>query len=133
MKRLFILTVLLVILCISISATDECTYLAKIAATAAPDAPFVVKVVFCEMLMNRVKHENFPNTLPAVCFSMGIRGKLKNPTADDIRAAALALHDFGFGGDTLYFEKCDKIKRTPPDKQSGMRLYDWYFYSASSI
>lgn len=133
MKKIFLFIIMLFIFCISVFANDDCTYLAKIAATALEDEPFVVKVVFCEMIMNRVKSEKFPDTLPAISYSLGIRKKLRTPTEDDMRAAALALNGTDFGRGALYFEKCNKIKRTPPEKRGGVRLYDWYFYSAISI
>ena len=109
------------------------TYLAKIAATATENEPFVVKLVFCEMVLNRLESECFPTTLPAIAYSLGIRKKLKTPTDEDLRAASLALFGTDFGCGALYFEKCDKTKRTPPEKRGGVRLYDWYFYSAISI
>ena len=128
MKKIIILILILSIFCIRIFATDECTYLAKIAATYTDGEPFVVKVVFCEMILNRTKHNEFPNTMPAIAYSLGMRGALKKPSNDDKKAAELAMSGTDFGGGALYFEKWSKIKRTPPEKRGGVRLYEWYFY-----
>lgn len=128
MKKRILIILFLILMCNGISASeDECMYLAKVVATELYEEPYVVKVAYCEMLLNRVKHENFPDTLPAVCFSMGI-GHDKTPTENDIRAAVTAYRGNGVVNGALHYERCDKVRRTPPEKRSGVRLYDWYFY-----
>lgn len=128
MKHKFLFFTLLILLSIRASAADDkCTYLAKAIASEMGEEPFVVRVVFGEMLLNRLNDENFPDTLPAVCFSLGIHTRNANVTDSDMRAAAAAMSNMNFGGGALYVQKLDK-KSTPLEATGGVRLYDWYFY-----
>ena len=128
MKFKIIFTAVFFLLCISaFAAENDCVFLAKVVATELPNEPFVVKEAFCEMLLNRVKNKNFPDTLKAICFSLGLKHD-KKPTENDIKAAVIADMGFGFCKEAVHYEKIDRVKRTPPEKQGGVRLYDWYFY-----
>ena len=128
MKRIFIPTIIILLLCINIFAADnECDYLAKAIASEMGGEPFVVRVMYGEMLLNRVAHENYPDTLPSVCFSLGIKTRGVNATQSDKRAAAAALCGFGFSCGALNVKKVNK-NSTPLSNLYGVLLYGYYFY-----
>lgn len=111
------LTIIITMLCLSASATDATRQdLAKAIAADMDGEPFVVRVAYGEMLLNRQE------PLPAAN---------AEPTDSDLRAAAAALANFNFGGGATHVIKLDK-KSAPPENTSGVRLYDWYFYKPST-
>ena len=111
---------------------DDCEFLARVLANEMKNEPFIVKIAYCEMLVNRLDSEKFPDTLLAVAYSLGAkRGKAK-PSEGDYRAAAIALQRYGFFKDVYYMEKWQREKSTPQFKNCGVRLYDWYFYQSST-
>ncbi|MBQ8836357.1 MAG: hypothetical protein IJ002_02485 [Clostridia bacterium] len=115
MKQKLIFFTLLVLLSIRTFAADiTCTDLAKAIAAEMGDEPFVVRVVYGEMLINRLSEEPLPKSSAT-------------PTDSDMRAAAAALSGIDFSGGALNVQKLDK-KSIPPVLSGGIRLYNWYFY-----
>lgn len=112
------------------AAEAEQMYLAKAIASVMGKEPFVVKVAFGEVLLNRLADPRFPDTLPAVMQSLGKRANAA-PTEEDLRAASVVLCNYGFSGGALYVEKWRKRKNTPSAERRGARLYTWYFYASS--
>ena len=122
MKKILLVLIAVFALCLSISAVDSThDYLAKAIASSVGDEPFVVRVHYGEMLLNRVKSADYPDNLRSVCAELGINITRKTPTDSDFRAAAAALADLDFCGGAL------NAKRRKAS-ENALRLYDWYFY-----
>ena len=122
MKKILLVLIAVFALCINISAVDDThDYLSKAIAGAVGDEPFIVRVHYGEMLLNRVESADYPDNLPSVCAELGININRKSPTDSDFRAAAAALADFDFCGGAL-----NAKRRKAPE--NALRLYDWYFY-----
>ncbi len=114
MKKYIILLVVL-IFCITVVASseeDRVYLLAEIIAGEMGDEPFVVRVIYGEMLLN----------------SPMMGGKRKNPSQSDLRAAAAAYCQYGFSGGARNAVRWKKAESTPLEMRSGVRLYGWYFY-----
>lgn len=119
MKHKFLFFTLLILFSLRAYAVDTtCQDLAKAIAADIGDEPFVVRVAYGEMLLNRLHDEPLLNTNAT-------------PTDSDMRAAAAALANFNFSGGATHVTKLDK-KSAPPENTSGVRLYDWYFYKPSA-
>ena len=128
MKKLIFLLLLLSTFLIGTSAVDNTQiYLARAIASKMGDEPFVVRVHYGEMLLNRVENDEFPDALSDVCADLGINIYRTKPSGSDLRAAAAALSGMDFSGGALNVKKINK-KSAPPESSSGVRLYDWYFY-----
>lgn len=106
----------------------DCTYLAKLVATEMKNQPFIVKVAYCEMMVNCMESEFYPNTLPSVANAKGVRRGRAKPSDSDMYAAMIALCDFDFFDGYYNTKKWRESKNTPLVSGSGVRLYDWYFY-----
>jgi|GEM_PF-1675303 len=129
MKKTFFILFLL-LCCLPVFAADaDIPYLAEAISAAVGDAPFVVRVAFGEMLVNRLDSDRFPDALPAVLYGLyGDRIPRKKASESDIRAAAAAYRRLGFAGGALYVTKWSEAQNTPLVMRSGVRLYDWFFY-----
>ena len=114
MKKI-LLVLLVCILCLVAVANqgeNEIYELAEKISGEMEGEPFVVKVVYGELLL---KGETKAT-------------KRKEPTKSDMRAAAAAYCNLGFGGETIYVTKWRKAKNTPLEMRSGVHLYEWFFY-----
>lgn len=123
------ITVLIIAFALNISAfcaSSKLEYLAKAISQEMGGEPFIVRVMYGEMLLNRLESEEYPDTLPAICFSMGINVRNAKPDASDMRAASAALCGLGFSCGALNVRKVEK--RSIPQSRDGILLYDWYFY-----
>ena len=110
------------------SADSEVEYLAE-AIAALDAAPFVVRVAYGEMLLNRVDSALFPDTIPAVLYSLyGDRIPRKTPTPSDRRAAMTASRRLHFAEGALFMRKWKEVENTPLQMRSGVRLYEYFFY-----
>ena len=110
------------------SADSEVEYLAE-AIAALDAAPFVVRVAYGEMLLNRVDSALFPDTIPAVLYSLyGDRIPRKTPTPSDRRAAMTASRRLRFAEGALFMRKWKEVENTPLQMRSGVRLYEYFFY-----
>ena len=114
MKKIVIIFIL-ILFSLSVSAlkSENSIYiLAEKIAGEMGKEPFVVKVLYGEMLLN------------------GGEGgeKREKPTASDLRAAAAAYGDYGFCGGAVNCKKWNRVKNTPLEMRSGVRVYKWYFY-----
>ncbi len=133
MKKIMVAVVILSVLTISASASfSDKDYLAGLSAKEMRGEPYIVKVAFCEMLVNRVKSPYFPSTLRAVAHELNF-GSTENISESDVYAAASALARIGFFKDIFYVKRYSEVKNTPLAMQGGVRLYDWYFYSSGSM
>lgn len=111
------------------SVYESVPYLAEAIAAFGSEEPFVVRVAFGEMLLNRLDSDRFPDTLPAVLYDYyGDRIPRKKAGESDLRAAAAAYRRFQFADGALYVAKWSEVQNTPLIMRSGVRFYDWYFY-----
>ena len=128
-KTLFLFFVLVFCLTAFATAEDDIAYLAEAISSAFGDAPFVCRVAFGEMLVNRLDSERFPDAMPAVLYELyGDRIPRKKASESDLRAAAVAYRRLGFSGGALYAALWKDAENTPLSWRSGVRLYGWYFY-----
>ncbi len=114
MKKVVIVIVVL-LFAVSLIAAEERNpvyTLAERIAGEMGDEPFVVRVAYAEMLLNRGK----------------FTGKRKKPSTSDLRAAAAAYCNYGFSGGAVNFIKWKKAENTPLEMRSGVHLYEWFFY-----
>ncbi len=124
-SKFLILSILLAVLCIPAAAKTNATELADAIAAEMGGEPYVVRVLYGEMLLNRLDSGAFGNTLAEVSDTRIRAGRAEE---SDYRAAAAALRRFGFAGGALYVAKWKEVENTPLVMRSGVRLYDWYFY-----
>lgn len=91
---------------------DAIYWLSRIIEAEAGGEPFNGKVAVGEVILNRVKSEEFPNTIWSVIFDtkFGIQfepvanGTIYNtPSSESIKAAKTALNGSNYVGDCLYF------------------------------
>ena len=132
MKKVILLIIALFLVVPAIAEDGDCEYLARIVANEMRDEPFIVKVAFCEMLVNQTENDPFPPTLPAVAHTLGL-SRAKTATEADMYAAVIALERLCFFKDIFYCKKWSEVKNTPLEKTNGVHLYDWYFYSTGSM
>lgn len=131
MKKFCVVLLLSAALCVGAGAAVPREYLAKAIAVGTSGEPFVVKVAYGEMLMRRIDSALFPDTLPALVYAMEQSDAVRRalPGDADLCAADIATQNLGFGGGALYFSKWKDVENTPLSMRSGVRLYDWFFYS----
>ena len=91
----------------------------------------MVKVAYGEMLLRRIESELFPDTLPALVYAMRQSDAVRRalPDGADLCAADIAAQNLEFTGGALYFAKWKDVENTPLSMRSGVRFYDWFFYS----
>lgn len=114
MKKVVIILIV-ILFAVSLNAAEEndpVLALAEHIAGEMEGEPFVVRVAYGEMLLNRGE---FPQ-------------KRRIPSESDIRAAAAAYCNYGFSGGAVNVIKWKKAKNTPLEMRSGVRLYEWFFY-----
>ena len=130
MRKTFVMILTVFLLFVYVHAAEnEITYLAKAISASVGKEPFVVRVAFGEMLLNRLDSDRFPDALPAVLYSLyGGRIPLHQPSESDLRAAAAAYRRFGFSDGAVYAQKWSAVQNTPLVMRSGVRLYGWFFY-----
>ncbi len=130
MRKTFLILGLILLLTVPVLAAEaEIAYLAEAISASFGNAPFVVRVAYGEMLLNRLDSDRFPDTLPAVLYSLyGDRIPRKAASGSDLRAAATAYRRFRFADGALYVKKWSEVENTPLMMRSGVRLYDYYFY-----
>lgn len=114
------------ILCFA-AAAAETDALAEAISDCMGKEPFVVRVAFGELLLNRLDNDAFPDTIAGVASDFA-DGHISDVSESDYRAAASAERRFGFAGGALYVKKWKSVENTPLEMRSGVRLYDWYFY-----
>lgn len=114
------------VLCFA-SAAAETDALAEAISDCMGKEPFVVRVAFGELLLNRLDSADFPDTVDEVARDFA-DGHISDVSESDYRAAASAERRFGFAGGALYVKKWKTVENTPLEMRSGVRLYDWYFY-----
>lgn len=114
------------ILCFA-SAAAETDTLAEAISDCMGKEPFVVRVAFGELLLNRLDSADFPDTVADVARDFA-DGHISDVSESDYRAAASAERRFGFAGGALYVKKWKSVENTPLELRSGVRLYDWFFY-----
>lgn len=124
-RKILIPLMLCIGFCITASAKESVDSLADAIAARMGKEPYVVRVLYGEMLLNRLESTTFPDTLDEVSDAVILSGKAND---SDRRAAAAALRGFGFAGGALYVAKWSEIENTPLMMRSGVRLYDWFFY-----
>lgn len=92
-----------------VSDRDTVLLLAHLVAGEAADEPFAGKVAVAAVALNRTRHPAFPSTVPGVIFQPDAfesveNGQFYRPvTAEDLRAAELALQGWDPSGGALYF------------------------------
>ena len=92
-----------------VSDRDTVLLLAHLVAGEAADEPFAGKVAVAAVALNRTRHPAFPATVPGVIFQPDAfesvhNGQFYRPvTAEDVRAAELALQGWDPSGGALYF------------------------------
>ena len=129
MRKFVVALILFFALVISAYAKEtDCTYLSKLVASEMKNQPFIVKVAYCEMIVNCMESEFYPDTLPSVANAKGVRRGSVNPSDSDVYAAMVALCGFDFFDECYNVKKWSEVKNTPLENTSGVRLYDWYFY-----
>lgn len=91
---------------------DDVYWLSRIIEAEAAGEPYKGKVAVGEVILNRVRSQEFPNTIWGVIFdkNFGVQfepvanGTIYNtPSADSIKAAKEALNGSSYVGDCLYF------------------------------
>ena len=94
----------------SASATDnERALLARIISAEARGEPYEGQVAVGAVIMNRVRHPSFPNTLAGVIYQPGaftaiVDGQFQQPVAESaVRAAADALAGYDPSGGAIYY------------------------------
>ena len=129
MRKIFAVTVLFFTFSLTVFAKEtDCTYLAKLVANEMKNQPFIVKVAYCEMIVNCMESEFYPDTLPSVANAKGMKKGRKNPCESDMYAAMVALCGFDFFDGVYNVKRWREVKNTPLVNTGGVRLYDWYFY-----
>ncbi|MGQ9532348.1 MAG: cell wall hydrolase [Desulfotomaculales bacterium] len=97
-----------------VSDRDTVLLLAHLVAGEAADEPFAGKVAVAAVALNRTRHPAFPATVPGVIFQLDAfesvhNGQFYRPvTAEDVRAAELALQGWDPSGGALYFWNPEK-------------------------
>ncbi len=131
MKKICAVLLLSAALCVGAGAVAPREYLAKAIAVGTHGEPFVVKVAYGEMLLRRMESELFPDTLPALVYAMRQSDAVRRalPGDADLCAADIAAQNLKFTGGALYVAKWKDVENTPLSMRSGVRFYDWFFYS----
>lgn len=124
--KIALTAILILLLCFTAAASDY-DALAEVIADCMGNEPFVVRVAFGELLLNRLHSDAFPNSLFEAAREFG-NGYIRDANDSDRRAAAAACRNLGFTGGAVYVIKWKHAENTPLAMRSGVRLYDWFFY-----
>jgi spore germination cell wall hydrolase CwlJ-like protein len=90
--------------------------LARVVRAEAQGEPYDGQVAVAAVILNRVKHPEFPNTIPGVvyeplAFSVVANGQVNKPADESaIQAAHCALNGLDPSGGALYFYNPSKTK-----------------------
>ncbi len=93
----------------TVASSNDVTILAKMIHGEARGEPYIGQVAVGAVIMNRVKHKNFPNTIYGVCFQPGAFDAVRdgqyyqNPSPTAIRAARDAINGYDPTGGALYY------------------------------
>lgn len=120
--------------------SDEVEWLARIINAEAEAEPFIGKILVGNVIMNRVKSNEFPNTIYDVIFdrkygvqfSPTVNGAIKKtPTADSIAAAKVCLDSYYISTEALYFLNPDTATNfwIPNNRKFITRVGNHEFYS----
>ncbi|MGC7846581.1 cell wall hydrolase [Desulforudis sp. 1088] len=92
------------------SRSDSIHLLARVIQGEAAGEPFIGKIAVAAVIMNRVRHASFPNTLPGVIYQRHAFESVSNgliwrrpPSAEAYRAARQALAGWDPTGGAIYF------------------------------
>ncbi|HEX3000647.1 MAG TPA: spore cortex-lytic enzyme [Armatimonadota bacterium] len=108
--------------------------LAKVISAESRDEPYVGQVAVGAVIMNRIDHPSFPNTLPGVVYQPGAfscmdDGQINQPVAESCyRAAADALAGVDPSGGAVYYYNPDTatnkwIRGLPIIKTIGKHVF----------
>ncbi len=92
-----------------VSARDNLYILAQLISGEARGEPYIGQVAVGAVVLNRVEHPSFPNTIPGVIFQPGaftavLDGQMfRQPNSTSIRAAVDALSGWDPTGGALYY------------------------------
>lgn len=92
-----------------VSARDNLYILAQLISGEARGEPYIGQVAVGAVVLNRVEHPSFPNTIPGVVFQPGaftavLDGQMfRQPNSTAIRAAVDALSGWDPTGGALYY------------------------------
>ncbi|MCQ2354915.1 MAG: cell wall hydrolase [Clostridia bacterium] len=117
-----------------VSIEDERTaraahLLASAADAAVPESPYLVRLCFCAVMLNRVKSAEYPDTLAGVIFDSGI---LPDPGAKvssrSLRAALDALDGSDPTRGAKHYAPEGEVFTEPGDLRIRVRCGGWDFY-----
>lgn len=108
--------------------------LARVVRAEAEGEPFDGQVAVAAVILNRVNHPEFPNTIPGVvyeplAFSVVANGTVNKPaTSSAVQAAHAALNGLDPSGGALYFYNPNKtrnawIRSRPVFKTIGKHIF----------
>ncbi len=108
-------------------------YIASVCDAVCPNAPYLCKVAFCSVILNRCKSEAFPNTAAEVIMSDPIFkdaftsdfGKKASETA--LMAYDDALNGFSPCSDALYYSTTDVNDITLKKRQTLFQIGKYIF------
>lgn len=115
---------------------EDVLWLARIIHAEASNQPFEGKVAVANVVLNRVKSPDFPDTVYDVIFEKGQFSPVQNktiysdPTEEDIKAAEAALKGETLVEDALFFEnpKIAKNKWIRKTREFVKQIGDHRFY-----
>lgn len=117
------------------SATDSNVYLlARIISAESRAEPYIGQVAVGAVVLNRIEHPSFPDTLSGVIYQDGaftaiVDGQFNEPIADiSYKAARDALNGQDPSGGAIYYYNPDKtsnkwIRTRPVIKRIGLHLF----------
>lgn len=97
---------------------NDLDLLARVVHSESKGEPYDGQVAVAAVIINRVQHPEFPNTIPGVvyeplAFSVVANGQINKPADDlSVRAAHDALSGFDPTGGALYFYNPSKTQST---------------------
>lgn len=115
-------------------ATQEASIklLARFIGAQAPGKPFEAQVAVGAVIINRMKHPSFPDSLPAVIYQMDPLGVLLTEVSvintDVYQAAAQAFYGFDPTGGALYVFDSDVILTLKQQDRTVIREISSYLF-----
>ena len=102
MKKFILLITVCIFAITACACENESEYLARVVAGNIEKEPFIVKVAFCEMILNmQKKGESLQDTVKRAGFSRSAR-----TSESDMHAAIIAFSDMNFFPGITNYQKC---------------------------
>ena len=116
----------------TLSVMERRNYIALVCDAVCTNAPYLCKVAFCSVILNRCNDESFPNTPAEVVYLDQIFANVYDDWCETPSEAALMAYDDALNGfspcpDALYYSTTDTSDLTLKTRQTLFQIGKYIF------